>query len=195
VVHLLEYFISIKILPLEYEAGDAFVLFSYMACILLIIGAGEYLLGLWRRKSESAHSKWIFKGSLFLSAFFICFSFYFLLVKHTDEQLASITTPAVIFIFIIGIFAMVRIAMLKKVISILSHFIDYFSFTILFVMLSSVFEFFEAAEIEIVPGADIQNTYITHFLIYIAISFYILGLTKLLTPGGVYKDINESLSQ
>jgi hypothetical protein len=186
-IHLFEYLMNFFILPFNDEYTDAIILGLYVVIILLIVVAVEYLLSSWRR-----NSKWLFDSALILIFALGSILVYALALGITDREFRFITYAEILFLFLFGIFSMVRILKLKTAMTVLRNFINYFLFTILFVVLSGLFEFFEIENLGGLP--PLQNTYLSHFFIFLAISCYILGLTKLLKPGGVYNDIKHSLS-
>ncbi len=174
------------VFSLSDETKDAFTLGAYLVSILGILAAAEYILSSWRRKT-----KWLYVLTLFLVFIFGFISFCLLAFWRGEESSAMITGVIALLVALAGVYSIFRIVKLKRVMPVLGNFIHYFSFAILFFTLSGLFEYFEINNLIGLP--EVQNAYIAHFLIFATISVYILGLAKLIRPGGIYEDMKKAI--
>lgn len=189
--HIVE-FLSIIVLKTYQDTTFASVAQFYMASILLITVGTEIFLRKHDRRS------YLFIGFL-SSVIAFLFGFTAFILKNDqfislepDEPVVYIYMTALIAIGILGVWQMIRI---KKLVPIMSGFVNYLTVAIGMVVIATIPNIFYEVMEHGLGIPEMQVTYLSHFTFYAALSVLFLAFGRLSTLGGIYKDLDEEVAK
>lgn len=172
-------FITHRFLGVSEVAVESVVLSFYFISFLVVFFILRYISDVYEGKLD-------FDARMFLIPFAAVVPFVYFFLQFSD----SIIMPAGVAIFVltvfIGAFLCVKVLRKGKTIPILRDFMRYLLVFIVFIIVSSLFEFLEIFEFSS-GTVQLLIEYLAHFGIYLALSAYILGLIKLLSAGDFSK--------
>ncbi len=189
VAHILE-FLWIRFLPLGQEIIETAVIGFYLTCFFFLAIGLEFILRVARQKSEvNLHLPTII---LFLV---IIFSIFFMAfgAPLLGEKIKAFLYVYLFWLVMLGIFIIIKSLELKRVLPLMSGFINYLILGIVFIIMAGWLEFFELFKPLFVD--EIQITYLAHFTVYFALSFIFLGFGKLLNLGGIYEEVKKEIEK
>lgn len=185
VVHVYEY-IGLDVFMLDADVVELSVMGSYLLWIFGILLALEFVFRIYSKKSALFT---IIICALLIGGFSV------LVGANISPAVADVLPewlPLVILAGIVG-FGIISIIAIVKIREIMPVFAGYSRSAIpaiILVILSAFSEYFESTGSLVSFGiSETQILYIAHFLIYIALSFLLVGFGKLKKPTGIYSEM------
>lgn len=184
-VHVYEY-LGLDVFMFNAEVVELSVMGSYLLWILGSLLALEFVFRIYSKKSAMF--------TIVLSAL-IFGGFSVLVVASISPAVAGSLPEWILLVILAGIvgFGIISILAIVKIREIMPVFTDYSRCAIpaiILVTFAAFFEYFESTGSLATLGiSDTQVLYIAHFLIYIALSFLLVGFGKLKKPTGIYEEM------
>lgn len=184
--HIVE-FAGFMIFNLPREAVSVNVVNFYLVSTLIVITGVEVFVGKLDKFSQNL-SKII---EITAATFFLLVVLTLFNTKNISLSSSSwMTYSYTASIFIVEIFSLWRLQILKKRVPLMTNFINYFLAAFILIGLSALLYTLE----EVVVKAGIpflQLIYLNHFLFYGALSLIFLAYDRLLHLGGIYDDLEK----
>ncbi|MBI5798404.1 MAG: hypothetical protein HZB10_00540 [Candidatus Yonathbacteria bacterium] len=184
-VHFYEY-LGLHILMLDSEIVEISVAISYLMWFLGMLLALEFVSRIYYQRSG-----FVMKILVAL----ISFVALVLIALHVVPD-ATVYLPVwfpEMVLFVIVVLAFAEISSLVKMRKIMPVFEGYSNYAIPAMTILFLAAFSEYAEstgiLNLIGLSDVQNLYISHFLIYAVLSLLLIGFGKLKRPKGIYADM------
>lgn len=184
-VHVYEY-LGLHVYMLDEEVVELSAMASYLLWVLGLLLALEFVFRIYQKKS----AMFMTVLSLLLVGGFVG-----LIVANISSAVAESLPawlPIVMLIAIVG-FGIAGILLSRKIVGIMPVFKEYSRYSVpavILLILTAFAEYFESTHYLNAFGiSDVQNLYISHFLIYAALSILLIGFGKLKKPQGIYAEM------
>lgn len=184
-VHVYEY-LGLHFLMLGDEVVELSVAFSYLLWFIGVILALEFVFRIYRKKSM------IFTAIL---SVLLAVGVLGLIGANVSPAFAQ-SLPAwfpIVILVLVTCFGAIGIFFIKKTREIMPVFEEYSHYAIpamILVVLAAFSEYFEATgSLSSFGVSDVQNLYISHFFVYVALSLLLIGFGKLKKPTGIYSEM------
>lgn len=184
-VHIYEYF-GINVFALRGVVVELSVMASYFLWVLGVLLAQEFVFRIYYKKT--------FLFTAVLSAI-IVLGFLLLVGSNISNAFAEslpVWLPQVMLVGLAG-FGVAGILSMMKIIEIMPVFREYSYYAIpamVLLVLSAFSEYLESTySLNAFRISDVQNLYISHFLIYAVLSLLLIGFGKLKKPMGIYAEM------
>jgi len=184
--HLLE-FLGYVYFKVYEDAIFVSVVNFYIASMLAVTVGAEYFLHTLKKNSTAMIRILITSMIVFLSLALLIFFQKILVSLGLDTP-----TPYIYAILVLGVsfLSVNRLLEIKKHVSIMTGFVNYFIAAFILITVSALqYVFYEATGRMGIP--DFQIIYTSHFLFYGALTLMFLAFVRLTNLGGVYKEAEE----
>lgn len=184
-IHVYEY-LGLYVLNIADVVVESTAVLAYLVWLLGNIFAIEWVFRIYRQ--SSAKFLVIFGTAIALvSALVVALHVYSTSIHEIPEWTHGTT------LFLVALSAVVtiwRLNQIKEIMPVFNNYAKYAVPAIILVTLASLSEYAESEGFLNAFGiSDVQNLYISHFLIYIALSLLLIGFGKLKKPQGIYADM------
>lgn len=184
-VHVYEYF-GLHVLMLNDEIIELSATVSYLLWGLGVLLALEFVFRIYFKKSITSMAiltTLLAVGSLSLMGMNVSSAF----AESLPRWLPAAMIAIVVGLGVKGILSLLKI---REIMPVFREYSYYAIFTMVLLVLTTFSEYFEATGVLSVIGiSKIQNLYISHFLIYAALSLLLIGFGKLKKPTGIYAEM------
>ncbi|KKT30118.1 MAG: hypothetical protein UW27_C0008G0010 [Parcubacteria group bacterium GW2011_GWA1_44_13] len=184
-VHVYEY-LGLDVYGLNPEVVELSVMASYLLWVLGILLALEFVFRIYSKRTVvfmSVISAVLVGGFLMLVGANISAT----IAESLPEWLPQVMLAGIVGLGIAGISAIRNIRELMPVFREYSH---YAIPAIVLISVSAFSEYFESTgALEIFGVSEVQILYISHFLVYAALSLLLIGFGKLKKPMGIYTEM------
>lgn len=172
-------FVTHRFLGIPEVTVGSIVLSFYFISFLVVLFILRYISNVYEGKLD-------FDARMFLVPFVVAIPFVYFLSQLDVSTVTLVSIATLVSIVFIGVFLGVKILRMRKTILILRDFMKYLLIFIIFMVFSSFFELLEIFKFSS-GTAQLLFDYLAHFVIYFALSAYILSLVKLLSAGDFSK--------
>jgi hypothetical protein len=184
-VHIYEY-LGVDVLVIKDSVVELSVTLFYLLWLIGNLIALEFVFRIYEKKSFLKNS--IFAGGFVLVSVGIIALHAF---SGLVEELPSWTSDAILLaVVVLGVYSSLRILKIKEIMPIFNNFAIYTVPAIALVVLATFSEYSESvgflSRFNISPT---QNLYLSHFIIYAALSLLLIGFGKLKQPTGIYSEM------
>lgn len=184
-VHVYEY-IAEHVFMIREDVAQLTVMASYFVWLLSLLLALGFVLRIYYKKSPVIlYALWGF--------FVVCVAG--LIAPNVSPALVEwfpVWFPKLILFgtVVFGVAGILSLRKLREIMPVFREYSYYAAPATILLILASFSEYFEATHtLQIFGIPDIQNLYLSHFLLYIALSILLIGFGKLKKPQGIYADM------
>ncbi|MBI5078335.1 MAG: hypothetical protein HZB11_03185 [Candidatus Yonathbacteria bacterium] len=184
-IHIYEY-LGLIVFPFNDEVVELSAMGSYLLWILGALLSFEFVFRIYYKKT--------FLLTAILSVI-LAVGFAMLLAVNLSSAFAESLSEwlPLAMLASIAVFGIGGILSIRKIRDIMPVFLEYSYYAIpagILVVLTAFSEYFESTGyLQVFGISQIQNLYISHFLIYAALSLLLIGFGKLKKPRGIYSEM------
>lgn len=184
-IHVYEY-IGLYVININEVVVESSAVLAYLIWILGNIFATEWVFRIYRQSSAKLMATYGVAIAL-VAAIVVALHVFSSSIHGIPEWTHGVTLSLVA---ISGVISIWRVAQIKKIMPVFNDYARYATPAIILVTLASFSEYAESEGfLEAFGVSDVQNLYISHFIVYVALSLLFIGFGKLKKPQGIYADM------